>query len=74
MGSHRRQVITLAILLLAGTALWARNKSKHDSNKFEEGQPVSNDTAARIFWRENKTIADLKGYTPIVETYIQNFG
>jgi Zn-dependent protease with chaperone function len=73
MGSHRRQVITLAILLLAGTALWARNKSKHDSNKFEEGQPVSNDTAARIFWRENKTIADLKAYTPIVETYIQNF-
>ena len=71
MRRYRRQVLTLAIFLLAATGLWAR-KSKHDS-KFEEGQPVDNDTAARIFWRENKTIADLKAYSPIVETYIQNF-
>jgi Peptidase family M48 len=71
MSSYRRQVLTLGILILAASTVWAAKK--HNSSPAPTGQPVSDDTAARIFWRENKFIGDLKAYTPMVETYIQQF-
>jgi len=71
MGRYHTQVIALAVLLCAGSVL-AAAKSKH-SKEVQAEQTTNNETADRIFWRENKTIGDLKAYTPMVETYIQNF-
>ncbi len=80
MGGHlfRRygmQALTLALLLLSAVGLWASNDTPPNSKvaQDQQGSAKSNEIADRIFYREAKFVQDLKPYTPMVETYIQNF-
>ncbi len=74
MGRHRMQAITLAILLLSVVGVWASDDAQPDTTSVQNRQAAkANEVADRIFYREAKFIQDLKPYTPMVETYIQNF-
>lgn len=74
MGRHRMQAITLAILLLSVVGVWASDDAQPDATSVQNRQAArANEVADRIFYREAKFIQDLKPFTPMVETYIQNF-
>ncbi len=75
MGRHRMQAITLAILLLSAIGLRASDDAQVNSNTVPDRQASlkTSEVADRIFYREAKFVQDLKPYTPMVETYIQNF-
>jgi len=72
---HIKKAITLSLLLLAITSVWAMDdtKSGTDTAQSNEASAKANEIADRIFYREAKFVQDLKPYTPLVETYIQNF-
>jgi len=75
MGSHRMQVIVLAIVVFAvglGTASAAKKRDAAPPQD-QQNSPQMNQLIDGIFWRENMFIGNLKQYTPMVETYIQNF-
>lgn len=69
------QGITLALLLVSAAGLRASDGSQPDSKVVEERQASgkAKEIADRIFYREAKFIQDLKSFSPMVETYIQNF-
>lgn len=75
MGRFRTQAIALALLLISAVGLRAFDDPKPDPNAAPDRQASdkANEIADRIFYREAKFVQDLKPYTPMVETYIQNF-
>jgi Zn-dependent protease with chaperone function len=75
MGRYRMQGITLALLLLSAAGLWASDDTTPNSSALQDQQQSvkASEMADRIFYREAKFVQDLKSYTPMVETYIQNF-
>jgi Zn-dependent protease with chaperone function len=75
MRRHRVQAIALSLLLSSAVGLQAANRKHPDSNTVQDGQTSekSKEIAGRIFSREAKFIQDLKSYTPMAETYIQEF-
>lgn len=74
MGSYRTYVPALSILLLTAVGLQAANRKHLDSTTVEDRQSdKSKEIADHIFYREAKFIQDLKSYTPMAETYIQDF-
>ena len=75
MGRHRVQAIALSLLLLSAVGLQAANRKHPDSNTVQDGQASekSKEITDRIFYREAKFIQDLKSYSPMAETYIQEF-
>jgi hypothetical protein len=75
MGKHRMQAIALSLLLLSAAGLQAANHKHTDSTTVQDQQASekSKQIADRIFYREAKFIQDLKSYSPMAETYIQDF-
>src|ERR1700752_3322309 len=74
MSTRRTQAIALTLLLLSTIGLWASEDAQPDTKPVEEQQSAkANEIADRIFYREAKFVQDLRPYTPMVETYIQNF-
>ena len=74
MSTRRTQAIALTLLLLSTIGLWASEDARPDTKPVEEQQSAkANEIADRIFYREAKFVQDLRPYTPMVETYIQNF-
>jgi hypothetical protein len=74
MGRHRIHTIALSVLVLSAVGLQAANRKHPDSNTVEDRQSEkTREIAGRIFYREAKFIQDLRAYTPIAETYIQDF-
>ena len=74
MGRHGTHAIALSLLLLSAVGLQAGSRKHQDSNTVEDRQSEkTKEIADRIFYREAKFIQDLKSYTPMVETYIQDF-
>ncbi len=75
MGKHRMQAIALSLLLLSAVGLQAANHKHTDSTTVQDGQASekSKQITDRIFYREAKFIQDLKSYSPMAETYIQDF-
>jgi Zn-dependent protease with chaperone function len=75
MGRYRMQAITLALLLLSAAGLRASDDTTPNSSSLQDrdSSVKANEVADRIFYREAKFVQDLKTYTPMVETYIQNF-
>jgi hypothetical protein len=80
MTRHLIRGIAGALLLLSTVGLWAAEDEKPNSNTAEnrlaadrQASAKANEIADRIFYREAKFVQDLKTYTPMVETYIQDF-
>ncbi len=76
MVKHRMQAVALALLLLmSAVGLCASDDAPVGSSAVQDRQPSTNvnEVTDRIFYREAKFVQDLKTYTPMVETYIQNF-
>ena len=76
MGRYRMQAVALALLLLmSAVGLRASDDAPVGSAAVQDRQTSdkTNEIADRIFYREAKFVQDLKTYTPMVETYIQNF-
>ena len=76
MGRHRVQAIMLVIIFLAGIGVRTADAAKkRDAAPPQDQQdsPQMKELVDGIFWRENQFIGNLKQYTPMVETYIQNF-
>jgi hypothetical protein len=70
----RSQMVAVVLLLcISGVALQAADDSRAKSPQESEAAAKTNEIADRIFYREAKFVQDLKPYTPVVETYIQNF-
>src|SRR5215469_301227 len=74
MGSHRKYEVLVAFLLLCA-ALSASDHAQHGSKKAQDQQTSAREQeiAGRIFYREAKFVSDIKPFTPMVETYIQNY-
>jgi len=74
MGSLRKYLVVVTWLLL-----WASLSASDDTrpgSKAVQGQQASareQEIAGRIFYREAKFVSDIKSFTPMVETYIQNY-
>src|ERR1700676_1480666 len=75
MGRNRMQAIALSLLLLSAAGLQAANKKHTDSTTVQDPQAAekTKEMAARIFYSEAKFVQDFKAYSPMAETYIQNF-
>jgi len=74
MSSSRAQAILWAFVLFVAAVLWASDDSKPaQAAQDEASSQKANEVADRIFYREAKFVQDLKAYTPMVETYVQNF-
>jgi hypothetical protein len=75
MGRHRLQAITISLLLLCASRLGASDHKKFESTQVQDGATAqkTKEMADRIFYREAKFYEELKKYTPMAETYIQNF-
>lgn len=74
MVRHRMQAITLILTLSCSISLRASDDAPSGSQATQDPQAAkAAELADRIFYREAKFVEDLKTYTPMVETYIQNF-
>src|SRR5271165_5101285 len=73
MRTHRSHAILLALLLFSAVGVWAADDTQPDSKAAQDRQVKATEIADRIFYREAKFVQDLKPYTPMIETYIQNF-
>jgi len=71
--SRRRPVAITAALLLFSSAALAASNTTQQSKQDQQPSDKANQVSDRIFYREAKFVEDLKPYTPMVETYIQNF-
>jgi hypothetical protein len=71
MGRFRRKAITLLFLLLCAAGMLASDDTQAAQDR--QASQKTDELADRIFYREAKFVEDLKSYTPMVETYIQNF-
>ena len=74
MSGYSRQAMVITALLLSVVGVGAADDSQRRSSEgVEEAQKAKTDEIAdRIFYREAKFVQDLKPFTPMVETYIQN--
>jgi Zn-dependent protease with chaperone function len=72
MGSSRMYAFFMTLLLLCATGLSASDSTDKTVPDQQASAKVQ-EIADRIFYREAKFVGDLKAYTPLVETYIQNF-
>lgn len=74
MGSHRIYVILLSFVTLCAVCLSAADDSRQKPKPVQDpAEAKAQEVADRVFYREAKFIEDLKPYSPMVETYIQNF-
>lgn len=75
MRSFRLIAITLSVLILSAASVRASDGPQTDSKSSQEREAAAkaDQIADRIFYREAKFVEDMKPYTPMVETYIQNF-
>src|SRR5436305_526219 len=73
MRFNRLKAITLTLLLFSGGALRAWGGADSKSVPERQANTKAYELADHVFYREAKFIGDLKPYSPIVETYIQNF-
>ncbi|MGA9528969.1 MAG: M48 family metalloprotease [Terriglobales bacterium] len=75
MRIYKVHVLTLACVLLSAGSLLAADDTPPATNAASDNVASlkPNEVADRIFYREAKFVGDLKPYTPMVETYIQNF-
>ena len=71
----RTQTITLTFLLslLFAVSLRAADDTRSKATQDNQASAKADEIADRIFYREAKFVQDLTPYTPMVETYIQNF-
>lgn len=74
MTVHGRQAIVLTALLFSVVAARAADGPQGQTPEAtqEAENAKANEIADRIFYREAKFVEDLKPFTPMVETYIQN--
>ena len=72
MGSHRMHAILLSFVLCAAF-LSASDERNGSVPPTDPESAKAQEVADRIFYREAKFVGDIKPYTPMVETYIQNF-
>jgi hypothetical protein len=63
--------LTFLLSVFAAIGLHAADDTKNPQESHASAK--ENEIADRIFYREAKFVQDLKPYTPMVETYIQNF-
>lgn len=74
MGSHRIHAILLLFVFLSAVCSSAADDSRTNSASVKDpADAKAQEIADRIFYREAKFVEDLKPYTPMVETYIQNY-
>ncbi|MGA7632179.1 MAG: hypothetical protein WCB11_15560, partial [Terriglobales bacterium] len=76
MSGHRMHIkkIALALLLFLAAGVWAADDVPPTSTAAPEHPALKdNEMADRIFYREAKFVQDMKSYTPMVETYIQDY-
>lgn len=73
MGSHRVHAILLSFVILGAAFLSASDERNGSISTTDPESAKAQEVADRIFYREAKFVGDLKPYTPLVETYIQNF-
>jgi Zn-dependent protease with chaperone function len=78
MSRHFMLGIAPVLLLLSTVGLWAADDVKANANLAEDREAAdrrakADEMANRIFYREAKFVQDLKTYTPMVETYLQDF-
>lgn len=75
MRCFRLNAIVLTILIFSSAGLYAKDHSRQRARNAEEQEAgaKADAIADRIFYREAKLVEDMKPYTPMVETYIQNY-
>lgn len=73
MRNFRCNALVFAILILPAAGLSATDHPEAKTAQERGAADKADEIAGRIFYREAKLVEDLKPYTPIVETYIQNF-
>lgn len=74
MSIHRMQAILLSFVVLSAVCLSAADDPRPGSKSVKDQTDARvQEIADRIFYREAKFGEDLKPYSPLVETYIQNF-
>lgn len=73
MGSLRTHALILTLLFLGAASLSAADGPDAKAMQDPQASPKAQEVADRIFYREAKFVGDIKPYTPMVETYIQNF-
>ena len=74
MGSLRKYTVVVTCLLLC--AALSASEDTRPGSKAVPGQQTSareQEIVGRIFYREAKFVGDIKPFTPMVETYIQNY-
>ncbi len=69
----RTQAIAITFLLSLFSAIGLHAADDTKTPQESQASAKDNEIADRIFYREAKFVQDLKPYTPMVETYIQNF-
>ncbi|MGA8538511.1 MAG: M48 family metalloprotease [Terriglobales bacterium] len=76
MARYRMHAFVLALLLLSAIGLRAADDTPNmvgPQVNQDQRTAKANETADRIFYREAKFVQDLKPYTPMVDTYIQDY-
>ena len=75
MGKYRMSAILLTLLLLPAAVLQAAEDAPLAPPVVQDSQASAKakEITDRIFYREAKFVQDMKPYTPMVETYIQNY-
>jgi hypothetical protein len=79
MRSFRLNAIVLIVVIFSATGLFAKNHSQQkaeatqETAQEKEEAAKADEIADRIFYREAKLVENMKPYTPMVETYIQNY-
>jgi hypothetical protein len=75
MNTRRIQGVSLALLVVFAAKVYAADDTQPNSRVVQNSQSLanSNEVADRIFYREAKFVQDLKPYSPMVETYVQEF-
>ncbi len=72
MATLRMRAIAVTLVVVFSAAE-LRSTDQPQTNVADDRQAKANEIADRIFYREAKFVEDLREYTPMVETYIQNF-
>jgi hypothetical protein len=73
MRSFRSNTIAFTILIFFAASLSATDPPAATSAQEREAATKADEIANRIFYREAKFVEDMKPYTPMVETYVQNY-
>ncbi len=73
MRSYRLNAVVLTFVILSAAALSATDRPEAKTAQERESAARNDEISDRIFYREAKLVQEMKPYTPMVETYIQNF-